>query len=407
MRYLVLILALAIQLAMVEPLLAKKSKFIESFFVEGNYVDGTKAMQKRLDLRGQDPEAAYAKGIMEFLQAFERFSGSLHRYGLRSQQRISILRIPVGNNPNPQQITYQKFRLILQEFIDDLDRVEKTLSQHPKHGELELPVWKIRVDLNGDGDASDQETFSVLFFSLFNGAMPPNPLQLTPERAKFYIGFDQADVHWLIAYTHSLRSVLEVYMAYDTEEFFNTYAFRLFEGVPIPPQAAAAQHLQAFGWIADLVLAAHRAHFKLVEPNRMAAAREHMLSMIKHSRLMWQSAENETDDNNEWIPNAKQTQVTMLNVTTERITAWFQILDVAEEVLEGKKLISHWRATSGVGVNINRVFTQPEDFDLVEWIHGEGALPFLEAGPIVDQATQTQILNAFDGRLLEFSLRVN
>ena len=49
-------------------------------------------------------------------------------------------------------------------------------------------------------------------------------------------------------------------------------------------------------------------------------------------------------------------------------------------MIDGKKLVPHWRFTKGF--NLARVFDEPQPFDTVLWITGPAALPYLEDGPV-------------------------
>jgi hypothetical protein len=92
--------------------------------------------------------------------------------------------------------------------------------------------------------------------------------------------------------------------------------------------------------------------------------------MIAHSRLVWEYATGETDHDREWIPNAKQTSLTPLTVNQALIDAWAVFLDEAEAVLNGEKLLPHWRVSGARGINLKRVFTEPRRFDFVLWLQG-------------------------------------
>jgi hypothetical protein len=128
--------------------------------------------------------------------------------------------------------------------------------------------------------------------------------------------------------------------------------------------------------------------------------------VVALSRQSWQEIEAETDDDREWIPNARQTSpFQTLQVDTARIAAWYQVLDEAEAVLDGKKLIPHWRF--GQGINLRRVFEDPRPFDLVLWITGPAALPYLEDGPVITPEEWARIMEAFEGRFGLFALWVN
>ncbi|MBI1248265.1 hypothetical protein GC197_10565 [bacterium] len=431
MRFFVLLLAGGIGLGLASSAKADRPGYIESFFIEGKYVEGTRAMEDRIHIRGNDAEASYALGMMQFLQAFELLNQNMYRHGLQAPNGqfalvqlvtgplpgVSVQRLPVAHNPQAQPITYDRWRMILEQFVRDMKTVEETLSQHQQHPTLNLPVWQIRLDLDGDGITKPDETFARLYFQFFAGMRPQQIPKPTPEMEGFTIQFDQTDVYWLIAYTHTIRSALQLYLAYDSQELFDSIAHHVFSGNPTPPQfdRKVLSFPQTGGLgnadiFADLILVVHQMRFRLIDPDRTKAARVHLLTAIKHSRLMWDAAERETDDRNEWIPNARQRQVTGLNVTDERIKAWRLFLDEAEEVLEGKKLVSHWRSADGRGINIKRVLTEPRDFDLLAWVHGAAAVPYLESGPIVTPERQREILQPFGGNFGTFgafSFRVN
>jgi hypothetical protein len=53
-------------------------------------------------------------------------------------------------------------------------------------------------------------------------------------------------------------------------------------------------------------------------------------------------------------------------------------------VLQGKQLLPFWRgAQTDRGVNLRRVFINPpRELDLVLWVQGTAAAPYLEHGPL-------------------------
>jgi hypothetical protein len=202
--------------------------------------------------------------------------------------------------------------------------------------------------------------------------------------------------------------MVDAWLAYDTEAFFAQTAPFFFSGVP-SPYATLGTRSQNRGLfdadqIADAIAAIHLVHFEPVEPQRMADARKHLMTMIEHSRLCWKHALAETDDDREWIPNACQTSLTPLTVNEQRIDAWKQFLDEAELVLRGKKLLPHWRVKDGRGINLKRVFQEPRTFDLVLWAHGAATVPYLEEGPLVTRQTANSLNAAFQGRFLAFAV---
>lgn len=375
---------------------------VEGFLIEGKLAEGKTAMQARVEAAPKDAEGQYAVGIFSVLIAAENLSQNLYRYGLRPDApRAPFVRMPVPKNPDPETLTYENWRGVLQQFIDDLAVAEAELAKvDDPDVKLKLPVGMVRMDLNGDGKAEDGETFWKVFT-----AVAWRAAKLDEDQKRFEIGFDKADVHWMIGYTHLLRAMAEAYLAYDTSEFFANTASIFFEGVDSPlAQLRTARQNDFMDQIADAVLTIHLMKFELVEPERMEVARQHLLTMISQSRLVWEYCTQETDNDREWIPNAKQTSLTPLTVNEERIAGWAQFLNEAEQVLEGKKLIPRWRVNDGRGINLRRVFTEPTQFDLIGWAHGVSALPYLEEGEVVSQETGRTLSRTFQGRFLVFAV---
>src|SRR5271165_233657 len=91
------------------------------------------------------------------------------------------------------------------------------------------------------------------------------------------------------------------------------------------------------------------------------------------------------------VPNTKQHSV-MPNgaVTIEMIKGWLEFLEEASSILKGEKLIPFWRPVPESGINIKRVFTEPRTFDLVLWVQGTAAAPYLEKGPCTSAETWTR-----------------
>ena len=63
-------------------------------------------------------------------------------------------------------------------------------------------------------------------------------------------------------------------------------------------------------------------------------------------------------------------------------------------MLDGKKLVPHWRFKRGL--NLRRVFEEPSPFDFVLWITGPAALPYLEDGPSETGENWRRITEAFE-----------
>jgi hypothetical protein len=126
-----------------------------------------------------------------------------------------------------------------------------------------------------------------------------------------------------------------------------------------------------------------------------------MEAAVAQAKEMWTYILAETDDDNEWIPNPKQTGVLGIKVTQEMVDTWLETLDEAEQILKGKKLIPFWRGKDAErGVNLRRVFTEPRTFDVIEWVQGTAAQPYLEKGPLTklaDPGMRDRLNKAFGG----------
>jgi hypothetical protein len=58
-------------------------------------------------------------------------------------------------------------------------------------------------------------------------------------------------------------------------------------------------------------------------------------------------------------------------------------------------------------VNLRRVFTEPRPFDLVLWVQGTAAAPYLENGPLTKPETWSRFQNIFRGEFIGFALWFN
>ena len=329
---------------------------------------------------------------------------------------IPFARIPVPANPNPEPIAYEDLRKIFEEFIDDLAKAEATLGR-VQDDAVKLPIrfGLVRLDFDGDGKAGEDEMLWKIYARL-NGQARPDQLG-GAEAAAFPISFDRGDVAWLRGYCHLLMSLAEVYLAHDAKLLFDHTAHLFFAKpkTPFPFLKNDPQGLNPMrgdgpnvGLIGDLLSFVHLLHFPVKEPARMGAALKHLEAMVTLSRDSWKSYLAETDDDHEWIPNPKQNTV-MPNgkVTDEMVKGWLSFLDEAEVILAGKKLVPFWRDADNKAVNLRKVFTEPREMDLIFWIQGTAAAPYLEVGPVTRPEFWTRLLRVFRGEFIGFAIWFN
>lgn len=360
-------------------------------------------------------QARFGLGAVQFLQTVERLGQALYRFGVgndfpRSLRNtvpggIPFLHIPVPSNPKPEKVTKAAVRQTLQRVISDLAKVEGTLGKIKSESvKLPLQFGMIRLDLNGDGKSDASESLWRIF-----AAMNRDMRIDEKDASEFVIAFDRGDVDWLRGYCHLLSALAEVILAHDASELFEVAAPLFFPVVDSPYNFLNIRGGQPYmDEIADAIAILHNFRARVREPQRLRAALDHLRAMFALSRSSWKYIQNETDDDHEWLPNPKQTGVIpRVRISGEMISAWLALVDEADEILAGRKLVPHWRVRDGRGINLNKVFTQPRSFDLVMWIHGMGAAPFLENGPMTSQQTWMQLERVFQGQFIGFAFWFN
>jgi hypothetical protein len=389
------------------------------YLAAGTLAEGDAALSAMLAADAANDDARFGLGVIRFVDAIENLSQGLYRYGLRAPDTmvLPIVRLPVPDNPNPEPVTYAAFRELLLGFVTDLASAEETLAGITSdEARLPLDLLEIRYDVDGDGTVGDDERFAEVIavvtgldVSLLSeganeiagdppvGSAPGKGKPMTPaapvaptrpasDVSPTTLGFDRADALWLRGYTHVLMAFGEFLLAHDWQETFDT-TFHLFfpESSFAFADALDRRRVDPTGFlgdagpIADLISFVHLVRWQPTEPERMAAALAHLKSVIALSRETWDAVGRETDDDREWLPGPHQTSpFPDMPVDEERLAAWHDVLDEADAILDGEHLIPHWRFREGV--NFRRIFEEPTTFDLVLWITGPAALPYLEEG---------------------------
>lgn len=404
-----MVLATFLISGMASAVAAQQAPLVEQYLISGKLNDGDRALEQHLKTHPNDAQAQFGRGVLQVGQAVEHLAQSLLRHGVRAGNNLPFVRIPVPTNPHPEKLSYKQLRAILQQFVTDLTRAEKTLAGVPP-GEVKLPLHfgQIHLDLNGDGKATDDETFWRIFAATRRGV----PLQQAEAEA-FVVTFDTADVAWLRGYCHLLMFVGEVALAHDGRELFERTGHLFFANVDSPHDFLhGGKHVFQLDDeydIADIIAFVHLLNLPVAEPERMRSALAHLEQVIPLSRENWKQILAETDDDHEWIPSPKQTGVIPgVRVTQEMIDGWQKFLDEFEPILRGKKLIPFWRGTNDkLGVNVRRVFTEPRQLDLVLWVQGTAAKPYLEEGPLSTLDTWREINQLFDGQFVGFAIWFN
>jgi hypothetical protein len=377
---------------------------VEAMLVQGKLADAEKQLAAQLQSTPKDDNARFALGAVQTLQAGERLMQSLYRYGLnpRWSTMLPFVRLPVPLNPNPEPLTNEAFRQIIVQLADDLAKVEATLAAvESDNVKLPLHVGMYRLDFDGDGQATDEETLWRIFARIMRRDVSEE------TAAGFVIAFDKGDVHWLRGYCRLLSAVCEFHLAYDSSTLHDHAAQLFFPTARVKYEFLTQDRIQ--DWVIDLVAFFHELRLPVADAPRMAKSREHLLAVIEQSRLSWKAILAEKDDDREWIPNPSQKSSAIPNarVTQPMVDGWLALMGELEALLIGEKLIPFWRGNETRGVNLKRIFTEPTEFDLVLWIQGTAAVPYLEDGELTQAQFWTRIRNGFQGQLFWFAVWVN
>ena len=373
----------------------------------GTLAAGDAELSAVLDKDPGNDEARIGLGTIRFIRAVEHLSQGLYRYGLQPPKSflIPVVRLPVPENPNPQTVTFQDFRDLIETFVSDLGSAEATLALvKSDQVRFVLDLDKVHYDVRGDGVIGDDGRLTSVLERVTGMARSVMPASLEFK-------FDKGDALWLQGYCNLLMAFGDFFLAYDWHESFDSTFFHFFPKMRSPFRDALAS-VDPNDWvgteggpIADFISFAH-IRWPLLDPARMHDARNRLKKVIALSRASWDAIEAETGNDREWIPNERQTSpFRSVIVDQKRIEAWRAVLDEADAILDGKKLVPHWRLRQGI--NIRRVFEEPQPFDLVLWITGPAALPYLEDGPVTTSEEWNRITDSFGGSFGVFAVWFN
>lgn len=371
----------------------------------------------------RDQEARYALGVAQLVRAVEKLGQAMYRHGLNPMEATRDLIpapvLPTALNPTPEKLDAVTLRAILDTMVTDLDTAKTTLEGVTSPTvKLRLDVAALRLDINADGvaDAPPTEAEISAFMQQMYGQRPPREVlqEMTaqPPAKPLPITFDRADALWMRGYANLTAAPLDFFLAHDFNPLVDATFHRLFPRASLPLQRPA-KAMNADGGmtgadtlIADAIAAVHLFKGPVIAPERRARTRTRLLEVITLSRQTFAAAAQERDNDREWLPNPRQTSAFEgLTVTTERASAWMDALDLAEDVLNGKQLVPHWRFKQGF--DLKAYFEGAEDFDLVLLLTGSGALPYLRDGPKLDMDRAQRINDAFGADFFAFAFWFN
>ena len=382
MRFLVplALLVVALPATAAEPL-------VEKYLHSGQLVLGEQVLERELKKNPKDDQLRFGLGVIRLVMGIERLSQTLHEYGSKtSAGGIDLLGgLPVPPNPEPNAITYKKFRSLLDDGRRGLLAVDATLAGITDDNvKLPLRLAKIKLDLDGDGKATDELT-TVLNRFLGRRA------DFLAKNGDFLVHFDRGDVAWLRSYCHVAAAAMDAVLSVDFQTEFEHNESGGFPKV-LPKFTGTPEERRT-------ILAESRTKLRIAEPARLGRVREHFLEVAKLNREAWRHIRAETDDDHEWLPNAKQTSVIGLPVRDAMIDGWLETMDEFEKLLEGKHLlpIGLLFRDEKRGFNVKTFFESPPAAIELQKL-GAGGIDekYLEKGTLSDFGKLIRVAQLFD-----------
>ena len=383
---------------------------------QGTFTEGIATLEEIVAADPGDDRARFALGLTRALRGFEILGQAAYRHGLSTNlARLSgpffPLAAAVPQNPTPEPVRLEQLREAVLAAMAEAQAADEVLAGIDGDFDLRADIFALRLDLNGDGRAGEDEALGAM---LRRGRVMVRGegravLEALP------VDFDRGDTEWLRGYCRLTMAAGEVMLAHDPSELFAKAGHVMFpknETDHAYLKAGRSPFQRESGFLGvdpiDLISFIHLIDFPVSEPERMERARAHLLAAIGHSRAMWAFYDAETDDADEWVPNPKQTAAFPRAVMDDDMrSVWLRFLDDAEAVLEGRVLLPFWRGTGERGVNVKRVFAEPGGFDLILWIQGTAAEPYLEKGDQLDMRIWRDLEAVFDERTFRHMFWLN
>lgn len=342
---------------------------------------------------------ALGLGAVRFLRAIERTLQTRWQAGMTADlMGIPVLRLPVPDNPEPVADP-EAITRIFEELLVDLTAANEAFDAAGPDAALTLDLGDLWFDVNMSGTREPGEGVAEVAGMLFMRGGPDIPP---------VVRFDHADAAWASAYAHLLSGVSELILAFDpaTQVARVGETARTLDALGAPSPYVNALDMQ-FSREVDLAAIIYFAVQTQPDAARIARARTHFLDMIADNRLFWSRVAEETDNAAEWIPNDRQSSATGMDFPHGLGDQWAAVLDDGEALLNGEKLIPHWRMRSGAGINLKKLMENPPPVDVAEWAHGVGLVPYAEAGERVNSASLRAFEELVGGDALFYMIVVN
>jgi hypothetical protein len=369
--------------------------------------NGIAATRERLAaLAAPSDEERFALGGLIFLGAVEAALQLRYRVQLSPDLDLPVLRLPVPPNPAPEAFRAEMLGDLLAGLVSGMDEAAKALAAIPETSDFALAVRPADLWFNIDGDGRRGKGES--FLEVAGGVLFGRTGFESAGFDRLEIRFDVADSRWLAAYAELIRGTALVFETYDVTAAVdrvltaNADLWKLNRGT----EMANALDMMVGGWVdsAATVLWAMRSD---PDPTLAAEALDAAERMIGFNRDFWRLVAVETDDDAEWIPSDRQHSALGMTFPDGTSTAWLEVLDDADRLLKGKLLLPYWRLGEARGLNLRKMFLEPAPIDIVGWVQGAAALPYVETGPRITWASLHRFDRLVEGQGMMFAVLLN
>lgn len=381
----------------------------------------TQVMEKLELMRQADPrpraDVAFGLGASNALLALEGLARGAYDYGLGGPMlaaNMGVGNTPLGRiqNPKPMQVSAAKLRQGGRAFVQRWAAAARWCDEVERSQEAsfvcEIDLRWIRLDIDGDGVAAEHE--GLIAFLADVGQ--PN------LAADLRVGFDRADARWLLGYSHFMRGIMEFTLALDWDEWFRRTGHVLFTNTDSDLLFLRSNAIDMDGAfidddapmdVLDLIAMFAGLDFAVRDRAGLERARRHFVEVTRCSRDMWRMVEEETDDQREWIPSATQrAAMTGEPLAPEVSASWIGLMEEAEAVFEGRKLVPMWRKVpEGTGLNLRKAMTGMDRMDVFYWVQGSSAAPFIEKGDVATREVWSALTQPMSGKLFSFAFWFN
>lgn len=379
---------------------------------------GASALLEKMPAESAEPDQVFARATVEFLAAVETLGRDFYALGLKLEMDdlpVPFLRLPIPENPEPKLARAADVRRALDGFHGRLAAIDARLAGiEGREFTAIIPLGAASFDFGGDKGRME---FRPFFAAISGGRSGVGgAFESVGSAPPFVVAFDQTDALWLRAYTQLLRGLADVLLAHDGGELFEATGHAYFAKADTALARALAERVGGDGKkvpvdyeeIADVIATLHGIDLVVSEPERLARARVEFLAMIRLSRATLASAAAERDDDREWLPGPAQSSAFGLRLSAEQTTAWAGVLTELEALLQGEKLLPHWRFPAEKrGVNLRRIFEESRRTDLIGYLQGVSAAPYLETGETTSMRAWRELIRVFGGQFLGYALWIN